>query len=154
AELGSEAGPFDFIVAHGVYSWVPEPVRDAMLRLCATNLSAGGLAHISYNTYPGWHMREMIRDMMLFESRALSGTLARLNAGRAFMQAMAKLLADRDAVYARCLREEAEAIVRHDEAYLAHEYLEETNHPVYFHQFVEHAAVHRLHYLSEAEYWT
>src|SRR6516164_1345854 len=50
-------GSFDFIVAQGVYSWVPEPVREQMLRLCATALAPSGLAHISYNTYPGWHMR-------------------------------------------------------------------------------------------------
>jgi methyltransferase-like protein/trans-aconitate methyltransferase len=147
-------GPFDFIVAQGVYSWVPEPVREQMLRLCAAALAPNGLAHISCNVYPGWHMRTMARDLMLFHARATSGARARVQASRALMQGIARVLATHDSSYARCLREEAERIIRHDESYLAHEHLEETNQPVYFHQFVDRAAAHGLHYLTEAEYWT
>ncbi len=153
-DAGPELGQFDFIVAHGVYSWVPAPVQEAMLRLCASALAPNGLAYISYNTYPGWHMRTMIRDMMFFAAREVAATRARVSVGRTFMRELAELLAKHDNSYARCLREEAEKIVHHDESYLAHEYLEETNAPIYFHDFVDRAAAHGLHYLAEAQYWT
>jgi methyltransferase-like protein/cyclopropane fatty-acyl-phospholipid synthase-like methyltransferase len=153
-ELGPELGAFDFIVAHGVYSWVPDPVREKMLRLCAETLAPNGLAHISYNIYPGWHMRSIARDMMLFRSRQVDGTLPRVRAGKALMQGLAQVLAHHDKPYARCLREEAEKILRHEECYLAHEFFEEWNDPIYFHEFVERAAAYGLRYLAEAEYWT
>ena len=50
-ELGGER--FDYIVCHGVYSWVPPSVRDAILRISAHNLAEGGIAYVSYNVYPG-----------------------------------------------------------------------------------------------------
>jgi methyltransferase-like protein len=153
-DLGPDLGPFDFTVAHGVYSWVPEPVREKMLRLCAETLAPNGLAHISYNIYPGWHMRSMVRDMMLFWSRQIDGTRPRVHAGKSLMQGLFQVLANHNKPYALCLREEAEKILRHDDSYLAHEFFDESNDPIYFHEFVERAAAHGLAYLAEAEYWT
>jgi methyltransferase-like protein len=124
-----------------------------MFRLCAEALAPSGLALISYNTYPGWHMRSMTRDMMAFHTREAGGARARVQASRALMLGIARALAKQDTAYGRCLREEAERIVRHDEHYLAHEHLEETNQPVYFHLFVDRAAAHGLRFLTEAEYW-
>ena len=54
--------PFDFIISHGVYSWVPTAVQHRMLQICRDCLAPNGIAYVSYNTYPGWHMRGMIRD--------------------------------------------------------------------------------------------
>jgi methyltransferase-like protein/trans-aconitate methyltransferase len=153
-DLDPDSGPFDFIIAHGVYSWVPEPVREKMLSFFAAALSPGGLAHVSYNVYPGWHMRIILRDLMLFHTRELTEVRARVEAGRAVVQGLVRLLANRDVPYARHLHENAEAVARHDQSYLAHEYLEDTNQPIYFHEFVDRASAHGLHYLSEAEYWT
>jgi methyltransferase-like protein/trans-aconitate methyltransferase len=152
-DLGPDLGTFDFLVAHGIYSWVPEPVREKIFQLCATALVPNGLAHISYNTYPGWHMGAMVRDMMLFQARQTTGIRARVHAGRTLMQGLAQVLARYDNPYAQCLRDEAERIVRCDESYLAHEFLDETNHPVYLHQFVDRAAAHGLRYFTDAEYW-
>src|SRR5579872_907571 len=67
--IGAEYGEFDYIVAHGVYSWVPAHVRDRLLALCAERLAPQGIAYISYNAYPGRHMRQMLREMMLYHIR-------------------------------------------------------------------------------------
>ena len=64
-------GTFDYILAHGVYSWVPEAVRDHLLRACRRNLAPNGVAYVSYNTLPGWSMRGMIRQMMAFHALSL-----------------------------------------------------------------------------------
>ena len=66
----SIAEKFDYILCHGVYSWVPEATRAAILRLCRDGLTNYGVAYISYNTYPGWRLRQVVREAMLFHARA------------------------------------------------------------------------------------
>ncbi len=66
---GTELGEFDYIIAHGIFSWVPEKVRDKILPICSRHLSPSGLAYINYNTLPGWRMRGMVRDMLRFHTR-------------------------------------------------------------------------------------
>lgn len=56
-DIGENSGLFDYIVCHGVYSWVPDQVRDKILAICSENLAPSGVAYVSYNTYPGWHER-------------------------------------------------------------------------------------------------
>ena len=153
-DLGPELGEFDFILAHGVYSWVPDAVREKMMCFCGESLAPNGLAYISYNTHPGWHMRAMARHMMMYRARGVAGTGDQVRAARTFMRKLAHLLAKHDSPYPRCLRTECEQIVRHDEYYLAHEYLEETNEPTYFYQLVDRARSHGLRYLTDAQYWT
>jgi chemotaxis methyl-accepting protein methylase len=59
-------GEFDYIICHGVFSWVERTVQEKILAIASRNLSANGIVYVSYNTYPGWHMREMVRDMMRY----------------------------------------------------------------------------------------
>ena len=66
SDIDPSFGEFDFIICHGVYSWVPDEVQTDILRISKENLAENGIAYVSYNTYPGWHMRGMIRDMMKF----------------------------------------------------------------------------------------
>ena len=68
-DIGPDFGTFDYIICHGVFSWVDEPVQEKILQVASDNLSASGVAYISYNTYPGWHMREGVRRMMRYHTR-------------------------------------------------------------------------------------
>jgi len=68
SDLDCSIGEFDYIISHGVYSWVPAQVQQDMLRLCAARLAPHGVAYISYNTYPGWHVRGMIRQMIAYHA--------------------------------------------------------------------------------------
>src|SRR4051812_41655243 len=65
-DVPEDFGEFDYIIAHGVYSWVPPAVQQKILDLCAAHLAPQGVAYLSYNTYPGWHLRQMAREMMLY----------------------------------------------------------------------------------------
>ena len=67
--LDRQSGIFDYIICHGTFSWVERDVQDKILEICSTNLTPDGLAYISYNTYPGWHFRGLVRDMMCFHTR-------------------------------------------------------------------------------------
>jgi SAM-dependent methyltransferase len=76
---------FDYIIAHGLYSWVPDPVRDRILAICSECLSQNGIAYVSYNTYPGGHIRDMVREMMLFHVRGASDVGQKIAQGRALL---------------------------------------------------------------------
>src|SRR5829696_386080 len=59
-------GEFDYVIAHGVYAWVPEPVRDDLLAAVHAHLAADGVAYVSYNANPGGYMRRALRDAGLW----------------------------------------------------------------------------------------
>jgi cyclopropane fatty-acyl-phospholipid synthase-like methyltransferase len=61
-------GQFDFVIAHGVYSWVPPEVQEALLSALRRSLAPEGVAYMSYNVYPGWKAKEIVRDAMLLAS--------------------------------------------------------------------------------------
>ncbi len=49
--------PYDFIMAHGFFSWVPDEVKAALFAFLRRNLSVGGLATVSFNLESGWRQR-------------------------------------------------------------------------------------------------
>src|SRR3974390_1016954 len=51
--LETADAPFDYIICHGVYSWVPAPLRETILRICRQRLSPRGVAVVSYKRLPG-----------------------------------------------------------------------------------------------------
>jgi SAM-dependent methyltransferase len=151
AELDPAAlGEFDYVVCHGLYSWIPREVQDAMLALCGRVLAADGIAYVSYNTYPGWKSREMIRDAMLLHARGKTDAGERLGHARA-MLGFLRQVAPRDGLMARVLEENIRILNGTGSDYLAHDYLEPFNLPAYFQDFVAHAGRHGLAYLAEAE---
>ena len=153
--LGIESafGEFDYIIAHGIYSWVPELVRDKLLAICRTNLSKDGVAYISYNTYPGCHLRQMIRGMMKYHVSEMETPKKKIEQGRALVKFLAESSTDEPDFYRSILAKEYVRVTQHLESSVFHDDLADTNHPVYFHQFVEHAEKHGLQYLSEAQFF-
>ena len=146
-------GTFDYVVCHGVFSWVPAAVQDTVLDVCARRLAPNGVAYVSYNTYPGWHMRGMIRDMMRFHAARFASPHERTRQARALLDFLADSVRP-DSPYAALLRQELEALRHQSDHYLYHEHLEEVNDPLYFHQFVDRLAPRGLRYLGEARVGT
>jgi methyltransferase-like protein/ubiquinone/menaquinone biosynthesis C-methylase UbiE len=158
AALPPDLGEFDYIVAHGLYSWVPAPVRDALLAACRRHLAPHGVAYVSYNTYPGWHSLEGIRDLMLYRTRGLDDPAERVAEARSIVTFLADSLAEDRSAYSAFVRAYAEEVMPKlvDEpaaadALLLHDELEAVNQPVYFHEFAAHVARHGLRYLCEAQ---
>lgn len=148
-----EATPatFDYIIAHGVYSWVPADVRRAILEICRASLAAHGIAYISYNTYPGGHVRDMARDMMQFHVAHLADTSQQAAEARALLQFVAQARAPGDP-YRTLLEAELERMNDGGDAYVYHDDLATTNTPFYFHEFIADATACDLGFLAEAEY--
>jgi methyltransferase-like protein/SAM-dependent methyltransferase len=149
-DFPADSEPFDYIIAHGVYSWVPEAVRDKILQICRDHLAPQGVGIVSYNTFPGWHQRRMIRDMMIFHTKRFTEPAKRIEQAKAFLTFMTQA-AGAESAYGRSLHEEFHMLSNTDESYLFHEQLEVVNEPVYFHQFADEIAKHELQYLCEVE---
>ena len=145
-----DLGPFDFILAHGLYSWAPAVVRDKILAICGESLSPFGVAYVSYNAYPGNHMRDMVRKMMQYHASHFPESEQRVRQARALLKFLAESKTEPD-VYRMLLKQELERVVKYTDAAFFHDDLSSVNHPVYFHEFAEHAARHSLQYLSEAD---
>lgn len=148
--VSRDIGEFDYIVAHGVYSWVPPEVQDRVLRICSENLAPNGVAYVSYNAYPGGHYREMLRRMMLYETRTVADPLARVGQGLALLRGLAESLKDSDP-RKHILVRELDRMKKVRPASLVHDDFAEYNSPVYFYEFTERAAAQRLAFLAEAE---
>jgi len=151
ADVDASWGMFDFVISHGIYSWVPAPVRERLLAICRDNLARNGVAYVSYNTLPGWHMRGMVRDMMIYHAMAFPGAAAKVRQARGLIDFLAQS-APANSAYGMALRQELEAIKNEPDAYLFHDHLEENNEPFYFHQFADAAKRHGLEYLGEADF--
>lgn len=151
ADVGEDFGSFDYIICHGVYSWVPAPVQDKILDICQQHLNRCGVAYVSYNAYPGWHLRGMIRDMTYYHARQFSDRKTRVRQARNLLEFLAKSAASETTPYGLLLRDELKIFQRAPDSYVCHEHLEEVNEPLYFHQFAERAAQKRLQYLGEAD---
>lgn len=151
SSLGSDLGEFDYIICHGVYSWVPEHVRSAILRICKENLAKDGVAYVSYNTYPGWKGQEILRDAMRLRADRFEGSaLQKLAYGRGMVEFLQQW-ANPQSVLGAVVERHAPALREHADYYLIHEYLEPCNAPCYFAEFVARAEQQGLGYLAEAE---
>ncbi|MGD0901302.1 MAG: class I SAM-dependent methyltransferase [Terracidiphilus sp.] len=148
-DVGAELGQFDYLVAHGLYSWVPEPVRERLLALCEELLTPDGVAFVSYNALPGGHLRKMTREMMLFQVREIEDPEQRVSGGLAFLHFLAEARPEGD-VYRLLIEEQLNRMEKRIPRVTYHDELEDTYHPVHFIEFVEHARRHGLQYLSEA----
>ncbi len=151
-KLSSDFGQFDYVIAHGVYSWVPPAVRDKLLAICKANLTAEGVAYISYNTYPGGHLRQMMREMMLFHVRDIQEPDERISKSRALISSLAQSKSEPE-LYSMILASMEREMGRLEDGSVYHDHLAETNSPVYFYQFVDHAKRHSLQYLAEADFF-
>lgn len=145
-------GTFDYIIAHGLYSWVPQVVQDKIMAVCHKHLAPNGVAFVSYNTYPGCHLRDMVREMMLYHVYNAPDSLTKIQQARALLKFLADSQTDPDE-YGQLLHKELERVMHFPVAHFFHDDLAEINRPLYFHQFMEHAGSAGLQFLSEAEYF-
>ncbi|HEY1375503.1 MAG TPA: class I SAM-dependent methyltransferase [Gemmataceae bacterium] len=143
-------GRFDYVICTGVFSWVGPDVRRRILEILRTNLAPGGVAYVSYNTLPGWHLRRAVRDLMCYHAAGFDDPTQAVAQARAALALVAEAQPD-DTAYAALIREEYAKLSRADDWYLYHEMLEEHNQPVAFQEFVRQAEAAGLQYVGAAD---
>lgn len=142
-------GPYDYIIVHGVYAWVPDFVREAIWQLIARVLSPKGVAYISYNALPGGHIRRTLRDMLLRHVEGIDEPEARLAAAHAFLAAYGAPR-EEDRPLQAGIRVEALNILEKPPAVLFHDELGEWFSPQALSDLARDAEKHGLQYLTEA----
>ncbi|MGB8407980.1 MAG: class I SAM-dependent methyltransferase [Mycobacterium sp.] len=143
-------GSFDYVVCHGVYSWVPEKVRESILAVMQDVLSPNGVGYVSYNVYPGWKSKEILRDAMLLASADAVTPAARVQAAREAVEFLGEVALPGGAS-ARAVADHRAVAAAHADPYLLHDELELFNTPCYFAEFVRAAQSHGLAYVAEAQ---
>ncbi|MEN4922733.1 class I SAM-dependent methyltransferase [Achromobacter spanius] len=149
-EITPDFGTFDYIICHGVFSWVPPDVRDAIFRICRTNLSPEGIAYVSYNIYPGWKGSDVIRDAMMLNSFGAQTPQEKLARAKDILELIENGLWENNPLQS-ALQHTARKLRGQSDHYLLHEYLEAINTPCYFLEFAAAAQQAGLAYLADAE---
>jgi SAM-dependent methyltransferase len=144
-----EFGTFDFIIAHGVYSWVPQQVRERILAISREMLNPQGIAYISYNAYPGCHFRDLVRHMMCFHTQKFEGVNEKTTQARALVKFVAESRIKPD-YYTEAFRTQLGRLEKYQPESLYHDDLNPSAQPFYFHEFMEAAERHDLKYVGEA----
>ena len=153
-DLTEDLGEFDYIIAHGVFSWVPRAVQDRLLEICGQHLAPQGIAYISYNTLPGWHVRGLLRDALLSYCKPDGSASQRLAQAHALFDLLEPALRAQSSLDAQLALKEIAYLRRAEPSYVYHEYLEEINEPLHFSTFMQRADYAGLAYLADAELWT
>ncbi|WP_343737638.1 class I SAM-dependent methyltransferase [Achromobacter sp.] len=149
-DITKDLGQFDYIIAHGVFSWVPPEVREAILRVCRENLAPEGIAYISYNTYPGWKASDVVRDAMILNSYGAQTPQERLTRAKDVLGMLEHGLFHGNPLRS-ALQQAVKQLRNHSDYYLMHEHLEAVNSPCYFLEFAAAAQQAGLAYLADAE---
>jgi methyltransferase-like protein len=150
-DVSTQFGMFDYISAHGVYSWVPDPVRQKILAIYRATLSPHGIGYVSYNCYPGCHARDIARAMMRYHVRGIADPQQRVEKGRALLTLMMEASA-KDSIYGFQMRDQANRVKHIDDNVLFHDDLAEVATPFYLYEVAEAAAAHGLQYLCDAAF--
>lgn len=150
AEADFGASRFDYIICHGVFSWAPAEARHAILKVCADTLSENGIAAISFNVFPGWHARNVIRDICLEHTRSGGSPRQQVESVRELLKSLAETTNEK-APYGSILRAEAARLNARPASYILGELLAAYNQPFHVRDVIDLANAQGLSYLSEAD---
>ncbi|MFO0749592.1 MAG: methyltransferase regulatory domain-containing protein [Myxococcota bacterium] len=145
-----ELGQADFILCHGVWSWVPEAVRSAILAVIRDHLAPHGVAFLSFNTLPGWHALATVRDSLVRLVPADLPAGRRVAQARRLLAVLGAALGERETPLDATLRSELQRAGNASDAYLLHEYLAPINRGEFFGDVVRRAADAGLGYVAHA----
>lgn len=143
-------GKFDYIIAHGLFSWIPEAVREKVLEIYREMLADDGVGYISYNAFPGSHQREMVRNIMLYHTRAVSEPEEKVGNAISFLAFLCENATEKE-TFQPIVEKEFRRHLEHDTADIFHDDFAEFYQPFYFHEFVALLEKHELQFLSESE---
>jgi len=148
--IGPAMGQFDYIIANGLYSWIPDDLRDRLLAVCRERLAANGVALVSYNSLPGRYVHRMLRDMMLYHTRNGADPRERIVEARALLRVLREAHLASDA-WQPLLDEEIWQMSNRNEGWFFHDDLAPINDSFYVRDFAARAARHSLQYLGDAQ---
>jgi SAM-dependent methyltransferase/methyltransferase-like protein len=148
-DIDEGIGEYDFVICHGVFSWVPDDARDHILRLTRLVLAPSGIGFISFNAEPGWSARGIIREVLrrwVPEGSADEMALA----ARSVLE-LWRAHTPENGPLAGFLEHESDLLAKLSDHYLYFEHLVEHNHAYTLSAFVDLAEQFNLSYLGDAD---
>jgi methyltransferase-like protein/SAM-dependent methyltransferase len=142
-------GTFDYIIAHGIYSWSSKALQQRILYLCQNLLSPNGIAYISYDTYPA--NDDVVQRILRYHLQHITNEQTRLEQAYAVLEFLIDANFNKNTAYSLMLQAEYNKLQRipRPELYLAA--LEEEHHSILFTDFAQSAAAHGLQYLGDTD---
>ena len=157
SDLDQLEGKFDYIIAHGLFSWVSDEHREDTLKLCRALLSPKGIAYISYNTYPHWHLEQVTRSLLRWQHEHLKRSLSELSSDQFIRESRGLLSAftrytdvKRGSPIHNVYQDSDDRLKRLPDWYIVHEYLLENNRAFYFEEWIRMLSEYDLAYLGDA----
>jgi len=141
---------YDYVIAHGLLSWIPPARHDELLSLCRDILAPGGLLYLSYNALPGWHHRRIVRDFLLQETADIDDVGEKVRTARSALAALTETVRGLDWAYGQIIADENDNVGKLGDSYLAHDLLETHNTAFYFDDIVRAGETRDLFYVGEA----
>ena len=145
-------GPFDIIMAHGVFSWVTDESRDAMLQMCRKLLAPSGLLYLNYNAHPGWTVRGLVRDFLMQKTAHAKSLKERAELCRVVSAKVIAPLKAKEHCYSRLMGNEFQMVVDQNPAYIAHEYLSPENNAYWRDEFFTILQKSGFCYVADADF--
>jgi SAM-dependent methyltransferase len=149
-DLPSGLGTFDYIIAHGFYSWVPADVREVLLGTLCRCLSPDGIAFVSHNTMPGCALRGITWSLLRPHVAGIGDPARRVAETRSMAALMADAMADQPGL-AAALAGEFRDVANRDEFLVLHDDIAIVNHPVLLCEIAAEAEAHGLAWLADAD---
>ena len=149
-----ELGQFDYVIAHGVYGWIPEEADEALLQAIKASLAPGGIAYVSFNAQPGGYFRRLLRDAGLWHARDEVGAEAKATKAQELYRFLNEQRVSDSDPYGMLLGREVPALADAQSYRLVHDDLSENWKPRWFAEFAGHAAGHGLAYVGEADLYS
>ena len=145
-----EFGGFDYIVGHGLISWIPDFVTEKVFAIFREMLAPEGIGYLSYNTYPGSHYRNMVREIMRFHTKAIDEPLPKIQESMSFLSILSEYT-NETKIFQTIVDGELKRHFERDASDIFHDDLSEAYRPLYFHEFAARLEENGLQYLCETE---
>lgn len=143
-------GKFDYVTAHGIYTWLAKNVRESLVRTIDNATKPGALVYLSYNTMPGWVSTIPVQHLLrLWQTRGEVQSVKAIKTGSDRLKDLIKVgsgMTNRLPGIANRL----EQLEKQDGAYLVQEYLHDNWHPLWFNQVAEELEPAKLSYIGTA----
>jgi methyltransferase-like protein/2-polyprenyl-3-methyl-5-hydroxy-6-metoxy-1,4-benzoquinol methylase len=149
-DINESFGKFDYIICHGVFSWVPKDIQEKILEISKQLLTPNGIAYVSYNTLPGWNIISSFSEMLQYHTETIGSLPDKLTQARAFIEFLKDTSEESKTPYSKFIADEASIISASGDSYLKHEYLDKGNIQLYFTEFMNLAGAYGMSYLADA----
>lgn len=150
--LDRDLPSFDFIVLHGIYSWISTENRQAIVEFIRKKLKVGGLVYLSYNALPGWAVAMPMQGLMMRYKKHSSEPI--LQSIENALHFTGKLIESNAGYFVQnpALKSRYEGLKSQNRHYLAHEYFNEEWNSFYFDQVAEELNEAKLNFVGSAQF--